>query len=58
MNMLVRAAIGLVALFIVLRIVAWLVVPVLPMLGVIGLLVLVGALVFRGPRSGGGLFHS
>jgi hypothetical protein len=57
MNVLARAAIGLLALCIVLRIVASLVVPVLPMLGVIGLFVLVGALVFRGPRSGGGLFH-
>jgi hypothetical protein len=37
--------------------VTWLVAPALPMLGVIGLLVLIGALVLRGPRSSGGLFH-
>jgi len=56
-NTLLRWAVGLVVLCIVLRVVAWLVTPALPMLGVIGLLVLIGALVLRGPRSDRGLFH-
>lgn len=57
MNTLLRWAAGLVVFCVVLRVVTWLVAPALPMLGVIGLLVLIGALVLRGPRSSGGLFH-